>query len=217
MRSSLSPQSCGPSGHAGRSPGRTGPPRIPRALSRPRGGPPDQVRSDLQESRRTGRRLLFAPALSNHRDPDRAPPDPRGDGGHACARGAAGGRVLVLRNPSTRTGLRTACCRGKRSVRRLEPFAARFQFETWLLPKVHARAFETLSDSDRPALARILKDVLGRMDRLVDDPSFNYYIHTAPVREPEGTFHLHLGITPRLTEIAGFERGTGFYINPVVP
>jgi len=99
----------------------------------------------------------------------------------------------------------------------LEPYAARFPFETWLLPKVHARAFETLSDADRGALARILKDVLGRMDRAFDDPSFTYYIHTAPVREPEGTFHWHLEITPRLTEIAGFERGTGFYINPVVP
>ena len=99
----------------------------------------------------------------------------------------------------------------------LEPFAARFPFETWLLPKVHARAFETLSDADRAALAAILKDVLGRMDRMLDDPSFNYYIHTAPVREPEGTFHWHLEITPRLTEIAGFERGTGFYMDPVVP
>ena len=99
----------------------------------------------------------------------------------------------------------------------LEPYAARFPFETWLLPKVHARAFETLSDADRAALAAILKDVLGRMDRMLDDPSFNYYIHAAPVREPEGTFHWHLEITPRLTEIAGFERGTGFYINPVVP
>src|SRR5213594_4115942 len=86
-----------------------------------------------------------------------------------------------------------------------------------LLPKVHARAFETLSDADRAALAAILKDVLGRVDRMLDDPSFNYYIHTAPVREPEGTFHWHLEITPRLTKIAGFERGTGFYINPVVP
>jgi len=55
------------------------------------------------------------------------------------------------------------------------------------------------------------------MDRMLDDPSFNYYIHTAPVREPVGTFHWHLEITPRLTEIAGFERGTGFYINPIVP
>jgi len=99
----------------------------------------------------------------------------------------------------------------------LEPFAARFPFETWILPKVHARAFETLSDTDGSAFATILKDVLGRMYRLLDDPSFNYYIHTAPLRESEGTFHWHLEITPHLTEIAGFERGTGFYINPVVP
>ena len=99
----------------------------------------------------------------------------------------------------------------------LEPFAARFPFETWIIPKVHARAFEMLSDSDGGPFARILKDVLGRMYRLLDDPSFNYYIHTAPVRDVEGTYHWHLEITPHLTEIAGFERGTGFYINPVVP
>jgi UDPglucose--hexose-1-phosphate uridylyltransferase len=99
----------------------------------------------------------------------------------------------------------------------LEPFAARFPFETWILPKVHARAFETLSDRDRGALARMLKDILGRMYRLLDDPAFNFYIHTAAPREPERTYHWHLEITPHLTEIAGFERGTGFYINPVVP
>jgi len=45
---------------------------------------------------------------------------------------------------------------------------------------------------------------------LLEDPSFNYYIHTAPIREVEGTYHWHLEITPHLTEIAGFERGTGF-------
>jgi UDPglucose--hexose-1-phosphate uridylyltransferase len=74
-----------------------------------------------------------------------------------------------------------------------------------------------VSDSDRRVLARSLKDVLGRLYRALDDPSFNYYIHTAPVREHEATYHWHLEITPHLTEIAGFERGTGFYINPVVP
>jgi len=99
----------------------------------------------------------------------------------------------------------------------LEPFAARFPFETWILPKAHERTFESISDSERRALARSLKDVLGRLYRVLDDPSFNYYIHTAPVREHEATYHWHLEITPHLTEIAGFERGTGFYINPVVP
>ena len=55
------------------------------------------------------------------------------------------------------------------------------------------------------------------MDRILDDPPFNYYIHTAPTDRKETKYHWHLEITPRLTETAGFERGTGFYINPVMP
>ena len=43
------------------------------------------------------------------------------------------------------------------------------------------------------------------------------YIHTAPCDRKESRYHWHLEITPRLTETAGFERGTGFYINPVMP
>jgi len=99
----------------------------------------------------------------------------------------------------------------------LSPYAARFPFETWVLPKVHEMAFEDLSDEERGSLARIIKDVLGRMYRALDDPPFNYYIHTAPCDRKETKFHWHVEITPRLTETAGFERGTGFYINPVMP
>ncbi len=99
----------------------------------------------------------------------------------------------------------------------LAPYAARFPFETWILPKAHAGAFESIPDAHRPVLARFLKDILGRMDRILDDPSFNYYIHTAPHRDDAVVYHWHLEITPHLTETAGFERGSGFYINPVVP
>ena len=125
--------------------------------------------------------------------------------------------MLVLRDPPARAASERRAVTENGAFVSLEPFAARFPFETWILPKVHARAFEMLSDSDLGAFARILKDTLGRMNRLLEDPSFNYYIHTAPIREVEGTYHWHLEITPHLTEIAGFERGTGFYINPVVP
>src|SRR3990170_3090717 len=48
-------------------------------------------------------------------------------------------------------------------------------------------------------------------------PPFNHYIHTAPCDRKESRYHWHLEVTPRLTETAGFERGTGFYINPVMP
>src|SRR5437764_3618376 len=77
--------------------------------------------------------------------------------------------------------------------------------------------FEEIADDERLPLARILKDTLGRMFGILDDPPFNYYIHTAPCDRKESKYHWHLEITPRLTETAGFERGTGFYINPVMP
>jgi len=99
----------------------------------------------------------------------------------------------------------------------LSPYAARFPFETWILPKAHEMAFEDIADDERTPFARILKDVLGRMFGILDDPPFNYYIHTAPCDRKESKYHWHLEITPRLTETAGFERGTGFYINPVMP
>lgn len=99
----------------------------------------------------------------------------------------------------------------------LSPYAARFPFETWILPKAHEMAFEDLADSERTPLAWMLKDVLGRLYHVLDDPPFNYYIHTSPCGHKETKFHWHVEITPRLTEVAGFERGTGFYINSVLP
>src|SRR6267378_685826 len=99
----------------------------------------------------------------------------------------------------------------------LSPYAARFPFEAWILPKAHEMAFEDIADDERTPFARILKDILGRMPGILDDPPFNYYIHTAPCDRKETKYHWHLEITPRLTETAGFERGTGFYINPVMP
>lgn len=100
----------------------------------------------------------------------------------------------------------------------LSPYAARFPFETWILPKEHEVSFAAFTDRERAPLARLLQDVLGRLDRALHDPPFNYYIHTAPCNAREGRdFHWHIEITPRVTETAGFERGTGFYINPVMP
>jgi len=99
----------------------------------------------------------------------------------------------------------------------ISPYAARFPFETWILPKAHEMAFEDLADEERTPLAKMIKDVLGRLYQVLNDPPFNYYIHTAPCDRKEARYHWHLEITPRLTETAGFERGTGFYINPVMP
>ena len=100
----------------------------------------------------------------------------------------------------------------------IAPFAARFPFECWLLPKRHESNFESITPSDLALLASILKDTLLRIKASVSNPPYNLVLHTAPC-QMSGLqhFHWHMEIMPRLTRVAGFERGTGFYINPTPP
>jgi len=76
---------------------------------------------------------------------------------------------------------------------------------------------EALSDSDGASLADLLRESLRRLHQLVDDSDFSYYIHRAPTGTKEADFHWHVEITPRLAELAGFEQGTGMFINQVMP
>jgi UDPglucose--hexose-1-phosphate uridylyltransferase len=98
------------------------------------------------------------------------------------------------------------------------PFAARFPYELLIVPKNHGSHFEHCEAPEYRALAAALKATLGALKSALSDPPFNYIIHSAPLREaPSKHFHWHLEITPALTKVAGFEVGTGFYINPVPP
>jgi UDPglucose--hexose-1-phosphate uridylyltransferase len=108
------------------------------------------------------------------------------------------------------------------------PFASRFPFEVWLLPRRHEFGFQVLPDEERVLLARCLKDILKRIKETLKDPPYNYVLHTAPNPVPRagrpdywGTiqydFHWHIEIIPRLTKQAGFEWGSGLYINPTSP
>ncbi|ABQ46060.1 MULTISPECIES: galactose-1-phosphate uridylyltransferase [Thermotoga] len=100
----------------------------------------------------------------------------------------------------------------------LEPFAARFPFETWILPKRHMNSFHLISEDEVGSLAKILKNVLYRIYAALDNPPYNLLIHTAPTSlEGKDYYHWHIEIFPRLTKVAGFEWGTGFYINIVPP
>ncbi len=100
----------------------------------------------------------------------------------------------------------------------ITPFAPRFPFETWVLPTAHRANFETLGADEADSLARLLRDLVGRLGRLFGDPPYNFALHTAPIRagDPEH-FHWHLEVMPKLTHLAGFELGTGFFINPTPP
>lgn len=98
------------------------------------------------------------------------------------------------------------------------PFASRFPFESWILPKEHYSDFTSISNNQIKDLALILKDTLMRLKNTLSDPPFNFIIHTAPIRSGSiESYHWHIEIMPRLMRVAGFEGGSGFYINHIPP
>jgi UDPglucose--hexose-1-phosphate uridylyltransferase len=100
----------------------------------------------------------------------------------------------------------------------IAPYAPRFAFETWILPKRHGARFEEAPRHEYESTARLLKAVLQRMNRALETPPFNLVLHTSPFAEEVGDiYHWHIEIMPRLTRVAGFEWGTGFFINPTTP
>ncbi len=98
------------------------------------------------------------------------------------------------------------------------PFAPRFPFETWILPVGHRSNYEDTPAAELPPLAALLGEILRRMGRTLGDPPYNLMLHSAPLRARAlDHFHWHLEIIPKLTRVAGFEWGTGFFINPTPP
>jgi UDPglucose--hexose-1-phosphate uridylyltransferase len=98
------------------------------------------------------------------------------------------------------------------------PFAPRFPYETWILPKRHASFFERNSQQDQRDLARILREILRRFKHWLSNPPFNYVIHSNPLdQDGNDYYHWHIEILPKLIQVGGFEWGSGFYINTVTP
>lgn len=99
----------------------------------------------------------------------------------------------------------------------IAPFAPRSPFETWILPKRHESQFgppeKSFSD-----LAEILQRSLRQIDRILDTPPYNFVLHTSPFYDEVNEFyHWHIELMPKLIKTAGFEEGSGFYINPTPP
>jgi UDPglucose--hexose-1-phosphate uridylyltransferase len=110
----------------------------------------------------------------------------------------------------------------------LSPFAARFPFEVHIFPRRHAYDFTLMNQDQKVGLADCLQFVLRRYNEELSDPPYNLMLQTVPNLVPRpgrpdywGTiqydYHWHIEILPRLTKQAGFEWGTGFFINPVSP
>ncbi|MCF7908455.1 MAG: galactose-1-phosphate uridylyltransferase [Candidatus Omnitrophica bacterium] len=99
------------------------------------------------------------------------------------------------------------------------PFASRSPFEIVIMPKQHQADFTDISEAAIDNFARILKEVLTRIKLVLGNPPYNFIIHTNPVDKAESQewYHWHVEVMPKLSKIAGFEWGTGFYINPTSP
>ena len=98
------------------------------------------------------------------------------------------------------------------------PFVSSFPFEMWILPKAHRSDFAQMGSEEMRDFARLLKEVLTRLRVTLSDPPYNFIVHTAPIEAREREeFHWHFELIPKLTRVAGFEWGTGFYINPTPP
>lgn len=98
------------------------------------------------------------------------------------------------------------------------PFASKSPFETWIAPKRHQPTFGNVPADDLRELAQVLKRTLGCLYKALDNPDYNYVIHSAPVEDEQKSYYLwHLQIIPKLTRIAGFELGSGMSINTALP
>lgn len=98
------------------------------------------------------------------------------------------------------------------------PWAPRFPFETWIIPKLHNSHIEAITPPAVANLASVLKAILQKLDKTLECPPYNLVVHTGPLQEqPMQHYHWHMEIMPKLTRVAGFEAGSGFYINPTPP
>ncbi len=99
------------------------------------------------------------------------------------------------------------------------PFASRYPFESWIVPKVHASDFHHIEEEVLEDLSRAIQSLFVRFYKLLSDPPYSLAFHTSPVQDrfhrPE--FHWHMEARLRIGLREGFEWGTGFFVNPTPP
>lgn len=101
----------------------------------------------------------------------------------------------------------------------IAPFVSRRPFEMRIFPKKHLPYFENTIDADLEGVVDALREALRRVEKNLGDPDYNFFIHTAPLKnkvdyEP---YHWHIEIFPKVSTPAGFELGTGIDINVIDP
>ena len=98
------------------------------------------------------------------------------------------------------------------------PFASRAAFEVWVMPKKHSPYFERITDKQKIKLAEVFKKGLSSIYKALNDPPYNFYIHSAPCDGKDYPhFHWHIEILPHTATWAGFELDTGIEVSTIQP
>ena len=119
---------------------------------------------------------------------------------------------------SQETGIKKRVVGENANFLSITPYASRFPFETWILPKKHESHFERMAPELARDLAAIVKGTIKKLHASLEGVAYNLIVHSMPVQESAAEYyHWHIEIMPKLNHVAGFEWGTGFYINTVSP
>ncbi|MFH2037032.1 MAG: galactose-1-phosphate uridylyltransferase [Candidatus Zixiibacteriota bacterium] len=98
------------------------------------------------------------------------------------------------------------------------PYASKSPYETRIYPKRHQASFLSISDDDISELADALHQILVRIYKLLGNPDYNYIIRSSPTGDEDSRYlHWYMIIIPKVSTPAGFEIGSGIYINTVAP
>jgi UDPglucose--hexose-1-phosphate uridylyltransferase len=97
------------------------------------------------------------------------------------------------------------------------PWASIFPFEFWVVPKRHSTSILTLSQNEIRNLAEAIQSSFKALAKTLLDPPYNAVFHLGPTRFRDSTYHWHMEVYPKVSTLAGFELGSGMYINTMKP
>ncbi|HUD08802.1 MAG TPA: HIT domain-containing protein, partial [Candidatus Saccharimonadales bacterium] len=98
------------------------------------------------------------------------------------------------------------------------PYSSRAAFEVWVMPKDHKPYFERINNEEKIDLGEALQKSIGSIYKTLEDPAYNFYIHTSPCDGKDYPhYHWHIEILPHTATWAGFELSTGIEISTIEP
>lgn len=98
------------------------------------------------------------------------------------------------------------------------PFASKTAFQTIVSPKKHFAYFELAGEELKWNLAEAFQKALSKIYQGLNDPAYNFYLHTAPCDgQNHDYYHWHWTILPKTSTWAGFEIGTRMEISTIEP